>query len=194
MSDRGGEGGRPDLGVVSPRFPAHAQTVTLYYVPPIDPLETQILSESLSISAGGVGADGLTTYVEVAVESYDALEEPGTTNTVMRHVTFVENASGVYQSAPVEMCADGACTADTTDPPAVQTCAFGADGHGTCLEKVFRPFGTQTLTYSGAVMPFYTLATATSAPQSNHAVPKLVPFTPLVAIFSAVVLRVLVCI
>ncbi|KAJ7504959.1 hypothetical protein B0H11DRAFT_1980005, partial [Mycena galericulata] len=54
-----------------------------------------VLEQSITISAGGVGADGWTTYVQVAVITAEV--EPTTTisTTFTTSNTFVEGASGI---------------------------------------------------------------------------------------------------
>ncbi|KAJ7104814.1 hypothetical protein C8R44DRAFT_987757 [Mycena epipterygia] len=137
---------------------ASAQSVTLYDIsvaPTAGP--TFIEQESISLSAAGVNSDGATTYIEVVVQSglgqvfptttsFQAFSSPATfTN------TLVADASGFRQEDPFR----GSLTI-------VESCRFGSNGFGTCVQEV--PFPAQsstvTATFSGAVVPFQTLAVA----------------------------------
>ncbi|KAJ7021390.1 hypothetical protein C8F04DRAFT_1273822 [Mycena alexandri] len=154
------------------RAAVYAQTVTLHDVFATASGLTQIDSESFSFSAGGVGADGATTYVGVVVESFAVDELASTTVTFADKpftatVTRVEDASGYRLTSPEEICEDGVCTVDTTAPPDVRTCSFGADGQGSCVQQLGGE--SRTLTWSGSVVPIYTLPAATGTPAKNHA-------------------------
>ncbi|KAJ7753442.1 hypothetical protein B0H14DRAFT_3896563 [Mycena olivaceomarginata] len=123
---------------------------------------------TISVAAIGTGSDGGTTYVEVATARpsflrYHKLLGPAGVHTFHcgrgNHSpvnTFVEDASGWRESEVVFGGSDAV------------TCSFGTAGRGTCVESV--PFRTTTIiaTYSGSVVPFYTLAasTPTKSPQS----------------------------
>ncbi|KAJ7762887.1 hypothetical protein B0H16DRAFT_1528067 [Mycena metata] len=127
---------------------------TLYTVSVANPNFTQILEETVSVFAVGVGADGWTTYTESGSASLLVLEGPSTTTTfanasdpVMVVGEFEENASGFRFS----------------DLGVVETCGFGSDGRGTCVEKLPGASSTQTDIFPGSVVPFYTIA-ATEAP------------------------------
>ncbi|KAJ7485694.1 hypothetical protein FB451DRAFT_1432370 [Mycena latifolia] len=130
---------------------------TLYGVSEISPSPTVVESLSRTISAIGVGADGATTYVEEGTESFLAFVYPSTTQILLSTPspftgTFVQDASGERFSA------------SSGQKFQAQTCGFGADGQGTCVEKV--PIGpvTETQTYSGPVVPVYTLPSAATFP------------------------------
>ncbi|KAJ7220778.1 hypothetical protein GGX14DRAFT_559564 [Mycena pura] len=140
---------------------AYAQT--LYYVSDAESAQlTVIYSESLTISAAGVGADGETTYIANGVASYDAIKFSDTTTTLLSTpstytLTMVESAGGLYQSGSgVDF----------------RTCGFGADGHGTCVDEHVFGSETATLTYAGIVEPYYTLAAVvTSIPTPTGSSP-----------------------
>ncbi|KAJ6572025.1 hypothetical protein B0H19DRAFT_1132234 [Mycena capillaripes] len=157
----------------------HAQT--LYRISEMGKPTTEVLAQSVSISAVGVGADGATTYVEELVESYVAIEYSDTTVTVLSTpapevtVTFVEDASNFHESVPFQ-------TGDF-----LETCAFGQDGHGTCIDKFPYPSSTLTRTVSGTVVPYYIFAAAASPSTTNHA-PSSVALLPLHITLSALVL------
>ncbi|KAJ7098335.1 hypothetical protein C8R44DRAFT_358683 [Mycena epipterygia] len=108
---------------------------TLYHVgSEIGQITTEALSQSVSVSAAGVGADGATTYVEDILESYIAIEYSDTTVTLLTTpiaytVTFVADASGYHESFQFGM-----------EGQAFETCGFGADGHGTCVEELLSYF------------------------------------------------------
>ncbi|KAJ7436734.1 hypothetical protein FB451DRAFT_1570930 [Mycena latifolia] len=128
-------------------------------------------AETLSISALGVGADGMTTYVEVGAETL-AVEISGTeTRTLLSGAipftaTFVEDASKWMIG--------------TTDSGLWVSCTFGAEGQsGACVDQFVSTLSggsvsTLTSTYSGLVAPFYTLnaaASAASTPSGGVSVP-----------------------
>ncbi|KAJ7097405.1 hypothetical protein C8R44DRAFT_369908 [Mycena epipterygia] len=115
---------------------------------------TEVVFGTTSISADGV--DGGTTYVQVAVQSLVLEEEPTTTFTLVTALatftnTFVADASGFRLSESF-----------VGEPSLIETCVFSANRLGTCVEE--RPSGTRTgtETFSGTVVPFYTLAAVAS--------------------------------
>ncbi|KAJ7640584.1 hypothetical protein B0H17DRAFT_1105506 [Mycena rosella] len=119
---------------------------TLYTVSLENPSFTDIISESITLSVAGVGADGWTTYAVGGSASLEVLEGPSATFTIMSTPVTLEgnfeaNSAGWRQSF-------GAIA---------ETCAFGSDGRGTCVAKVVRASSTSIETYSGSVVPFYTL-------------------------------------
>ncbi|KAJ6501282.1 hypothetical protein DFH09DRAFT_1444726 [Mycena vulgaris] len=132
---------------------------TLYDVVPTQP-PTAVASASFVIAAVGVGADGATTYVEKGTESYLAFEYSDVGGTFTKTLlstptaftrTFVEDASGYRGSVSM------------TNGIFVETCAFGADGHAACVQAIpLGSLGTETVTVSGSVAPFYTLTSAAS--------------------------------
>ncbi|KAJ7220777.1 hypothetical protein GGX14DRAFT_432038 [Mycena pura] len=63
-------------------------------------------------------------------------------------LTIVESAGGLHQSG---------------FGSEFETCGFGADGHGTCIEEYAFGSDTVTMTYSGTVVPFFTLAAAVAS-------------------------------
>ncbi|KAJ7476358.1 hypothetical protein B0H11DRAFT_2032055 [Mycena galericulata] len=118
---------------------------------------------SLSISAAGVGADGETTYVAVAVESAAYLVSIGSTTATLSTLspepstiiaTFVEGASGFAYTAGAPFAA-------------VESCTFGKDALATCVDLDIVGTSTQTVTYSGSVFPALTLSPTGTAPASS---------------------------
>ncbi|KAJ7097383.1 hypothetical protein C8R44DRAFT_889301 [Mycena epipterygia] len=141
----------------------HVRAQTLYEVSQSLTTTAEIVAESIFISAGGVGADGATTYVEVGVES--SILEIDPTKTVSDRlnppITFTET----FAAHPSVFRLSESLPAGIH----VQTCTFSVNGHGTCAGE--RPkFGSGTLseTFSGAVVPFYTLAAHCIQQASRH--------------------------
>ncbi|KAJ7110880.1 hypothetical protein C8R44DRAFT_742657 [Mycena epipterygia] len=131
------------------------QTVTLYEVSDtaVGLGPTLVIQESVTFEAAGIGTDGATTYREVVVES--ALGEGNPTMTsltpfrtpVKATGNFIADASGYIIEVPFEGSMIVAAS-----------CRFGSDGSGTCVAELLAPLATTT-TYSGPVVPFYTLIT-----------------------------------
>ncbi|KAJ7101697.1 hypothetical protein C8R44DRAFT_809187, partial [Mycena epipterygia] len=128
---------------------------------------TPVVQESVSISAAGVGADGGTTYVEVDVESLIIdTRFPSTTVTLLSVPatvtgTFIVDASD-YEYSYTTFFPIGPQSSSITF---AEKCAFGTGtaGMGTCVEQ---GFGAPT-TYSGRVVPFFTLTAATPTPTTS---------------------------
>ncbi|KAJ7668955.1 hypothetical protein B0H17DRAFT_217975 [Mycena rosella] len=102
---------------------------------------------SRTISAVGVGSDGETTYVEV--EAFPTFVDSITTfpsDAVTR--TFVADASREQQIVSGSI--------------AVESCTFGTDGRGACVES----FQGSTDQFSATFTPTFTLAAASSIPTS----------------------------
>ncbi|KAJ6550168.1 hypothetical protein B0H19DRAFT_1265028 [Mycena capillaripes] len=150
------------------------------------PSQAGILQESLSVSAGGTNLNGGTTYVEVDAITSDVIIEPYTTLTVYSAPTtltetFVEDASGRAGSIPIMFT----ISPSTTATEAFVTCGFGADGRGTCVETILGQSGIfGAFTFSGSVVPFYTLPATPSA--ACHSVVRVAPWIVLPAIFVAI--------
>ncbi|KAJ7803704.1 hypothetical protein B0H14DRAFT_2887072, partial [Mycena olivaceomarginata] len=132
---------------------AHIHVVygqTLYTVSVANPSFTNVVEGSIFVSAVGVGADGWTTYTESGTISLEALEGPSTTTTLFSTPArlegkFEESASGYRFSL---FGGDFA-----------ETCAFGPNGRGTCVErKVVASSTIFDITFSGSVVPFYTIS------------------------------------
>ncbi|KAJ7901059.1 hypothetical protein B0H14DRAFT_2670530 [Mycena olivaceomarginata] len=138
------------LPVLIPAVPAQ----TLFAVSAVNPTFTHIIKGTTVISAVGVGSDGWTTYTEAGTVSLDFFVGPSTTTTFIDASRVAEvggefeaNASGVRFSVHGGELAE--------------TCVFGADGRGTCVEReVFASSTRLATTFSGTVVPFYTLAAA----------------------------------
>ncbi|KAJ7509423.1 hypothetical protein B0H11DRAFT_1959605 [Mycena galericulata] len=145
----------------------HGQT--LYTLSAANPTFTLIVEGTTSLSAIGVGSDGWTTYTQSGTVSLEVEVEPSTTTTLINPSApamlvgeFEENASGYRFSI--------------LDGEHAETCAFGADGRGTCVERIAVPTTTILDTFSGSVVPFYTLGapgkdTSTTPPSSPTATP-----------------------
>ncbi|KAJ6578686.1 hypothetical protein DFH09DRAFT_1148082 [Mycena vulgaris] len=141
---------------------AHIHVVygqTLYAV--AHPSFTNIAKGTTFVSAVGVGVDGWTTYTEGGTISFEVQEGPSTTVTISRPVElggeFEENASGYrFSDLGGELA---------------ETCAFGPNGRGTCVERLVQASSTRLdITFSGSVVPFYTIA-ALNVPSTSTASP-----------------------
>ncbi|KAL0959047.1 hypothetical protein HGRIS_014350 [Hohenbuehelia grisea] len=167
----------------------NSQTVTLSAVDPTGTDAPGLIgpTNSVSITPIGVGANGETTYLEHQVKSA-ALERVGsglsfTTVPVERFTmtgTIIADGSVyIYSHIPT------ATTNKNDDTAVVQTCRFGSDGQGECVDK-FWPVGesnaeTITVTYGGTARPFYTLTAGnaqsgggSSSGSGNSAVSRLI--------------------
>ncbi|KAJ7258311.1 hypothetical protein C8J57DRAFT_1472426 [Mycena rebaudengoi] len=151
-----------------------AQTLYYFSFPPgYDALPsgapTPSFEMSRTISVGGVGADGYTTYVGVGVISAG---DVGSSRTVYSapftiKETIVAGASGFRETRGFN----------------VETCTFGADLRGACVVQgavgvvasgvAGTTAGTVTETFTGVAVPFYTIAAATTTgttpPDSTNA-------------------------
>ncbi|KAJ6611924.1 hypothetical protein B0H10DRAFT_338633 [Mycena sp. CBHHK59/15] len=148
----------------------HGQT--LYTLSGVNPTFTLIVEGTTSLSAIGVGSDGWTTYTQSGTVSFEVAVEPSTTFTIINPSApamlvgeFEENASGFRFSA-LGLGGEHA-----------ETCAFGADGRGTCVERIVEAASTILDTFSGSVVPFYTLA----APAKDASSPLTTPPSSLTA-------------
>ncbi|KAJ7918407.1 hypothetical protein B0H13DRAFT_1992832 [Mycena leptocephala] len=136
---------------------------TLQVVSPYQTSVTFLETGPLSISALGVGADGMTTYLEVgaetlAIEIFGTLTRTLNTAPISYTATFVEDASKFVIG--------------TTDSGTFESCTFGADGQGTCVEQFVTAGKTSVLaTLSGPVLPWYTLNAAASVVTSPTSAP-----------------------
>ncbi|KAJ7110881.1 hypothetical protein C8R44DRAFT_883348 [Mycena epipterygia] len=142
---------------------AYAQTVTLFAVSPFSTAAqarpTPVALDSVRFTAEGVGADGATTYIEIAVESGLGLANPSATSvlTTFSPVTLVANfiadASGYVVETPVG------------DKRAVtESCRF-SNGVGTCVLDL----PATTTTFSGTVVPLVATPAATTSTPHNSA-------------------------
>ncbi|KAJ7921178.1 hypothetical protein B0H13DRAFT_1985830 [Mycena leptocephala] len=132
-------------------YAVHGQT--LYTLSGVNPSFTRIIEGTTSLSAVGVGSDGWTTYSQSGTVSLEVAEEASTTFTIVNPSApamlvgeFEENASGFRLSYFIP------------GGEHAETCAFGADGRGTCVERIVDATSTILDTFSGSVVPFYTLA------------------------------------
>ncbi|KAF8875180.1 hypothetical protein BD779DRAFT_225421 [Infundibulicybe gibba] len=122
---------------------------------------TPIVSQQLSISAVGVDSGGSTTYVAQVIEGLVVYTDPATTITINSvpttfTYTLVENKSGARYSHSDSLGV------------AVASCAFGADGKGSCTGEIKASDTTIQYTTTGSVAPYVTLKgpgpTAIAAP------------------------------
>ncbi|KAJ6549854.1 hypothetical protein B0H19DRAFT_1264753 [Mycena capillaripes] len=140
---------------------------TLYTLSGANPSFTLIVEGTTSLSAVGVGSDGWTTYTQSGTVSLQVEEGPSTTITdinpsapAMLVGEFEENASGFRIST------NGAA----------ETCAFGADGRGTCVNRWIQ--GSSTIvdtTFSGSVVPWYTFPAPAKDASSSLTTPPSSP-------------------
>ncbi|KAJ7351428.1 hypothetical protein DFH08DRAFT_1078441 [Mycena albidolilacea] len=146
-----------------------AQNVTLHVVSQDIPSGSQAnqisFTASDSISVGGTNSHGGTTYVDVEVLISEVVIQPHTTITVSSApttdtFTWVEDASGFQQT---NIRSVNGITPET----AVETCGFGTDGRGTCVESLVSPQTTETITFSGNVVPYFTLVAASPSSSSS---------------------------
>ncbi|KAJ7095026.1 hypothetical protein C8R44DRAFT_989583 [Mycena epipterygia] len=111
---------------------ASAQTVTLYALSEGVPSETIVQDATVSYSVAGTNSNGGTTYVEVVAETSLVDIGPSATFTLFSvpttyTETLVEDASGFAGSVIV-------FGPGTRSEIVAETCGFGADGHGACIE------------------------------------------------------------
>ncbi|KAJ7060936.1 hypothetical protein C8F01DRAFT_177573 [Mycena amicta] len=150
---------------------ATAQTLKAVTPLPTGPV-TVIVGQRVSVSALGVGADGMTTYLEVGAETL-ALEASGTvtqtllTGEIPFTATFLEDASRIVIG--------------TTGSGLFESCTFGADGTGTCVNQ-FVDVGasttsTLTTTFTGPVVPWYTLNAAAASGSPSEPITESSPPT-----------------
>ncbi|KAJ6549873.1 hypothetical protein B0H19DRAFT_1264765 [Mycena capillaripes] len=119
---------------------------TLYAVSAVNPSVTNIIEETTSFSAIGEGPSTTTTLISAPA---------------IIGGKFEENASGFRFSVVGGKFAE--------------TCAFGADGRGTCVEREVLVTGTLETTFSGNVVPFYTLAVSAKDALSSLTTPPSPP-------------------
>ncbi|KAJ6571679.1 hypothetical protein B0H19DRAFT_1130672 [Mycena capillaripes] len=146
---------------------------TLYDVSVNIPSATLIREQSLSISVGGTNANGATTYIEVIALAAEIQEAPSTTFTVISVPTTIPHTQTLVADASGETIFNG---------DAVETCGFGADGRGTCVEGISVPMDTQSVVFSGSVVPFYTLPATPSATTPSAAQRSTTSFTLLIVL------------
>ncbi|KAJ6484725.1 hypothetical protein C8R45DRAFT_999158, partial [Mycena sanguinolenta] len=140
------------VGLSFPTLYAYAQTVTLFDISANVPSQTIVEQQSLTISAGGTNSNGGTTYVEVNAINSEVIVEGSTTFTVISAQTtvtdtFVADASGFA----------GTLVVPPGSAVAQETCGFGSDGVGTCVLTVMESGIRIGTTFSGSVVPIFTL-------------------------------------
>jgi hypothetical protein len=128
---------------------------------------------AVSLSAGGVGADGATTYVEEIIQTAVVYGDAQSTATIpvqtvhgthllrlmapdsdrFPTATLVADASA-YRYAKLP----GAGLAGPDSFGVLETCTLDGGGGGTCVAQAWANGGeTATTTFMGAMAPFYTL-------------------------------------
>ncbi|KAF7312633.1 hypothetical protein MIND_00277400 [Mycena indigotica] len=149
---------------------ALAPTVTLEAVPVtalVGPWD-QIGATATSVSRAGVGADGLTTYVEYGYDS-GVLDVSGTV--VLG--TFALNSDEPFTATFREDAShfeEGTASVGGLD---FESCVFEANTEGVCVYDIFPASfpptakATLTETFSGLVVPFYTLDAAVNTGGSS---------------------------
>ncbi|KAJ7169247.1 hypothetical protein C8R43DRAFT_1121134 [Mycena crocata] len=142
--------------------PAFAQT--LYELAQAEGSTRFVEAAIETISAIGIGADGWTTYRGVNAVTFAAIMGPSVTSTIIDStpVSFTET----FQAAASGLRANGS---GFRGDRFLKTCAFGKDGHGTCIEKLFYE-STPYLqaTFSGSFVPLYTLPCSTDGGNYSH--------------------------
>ncbi|KAJ7671808.1 hypothetical protein B0H17DRAFT_1084981 [Mycena rosella] len=143
-------------------FLTQVSAQTLYMVSEEIPSFTEIVSGATTLSVAGVGADGWTTYDWGGSVSLQVEEEPTTTFTA---ISTPVGLAGHFEANSAGWREIGGAINDT--------CAFGSDGRGTCVERIAQASSTRIVTISGSVVPFYTLgvipgsSTPTPTPTSS---------------------------
>ncbi|KAF8143473.1 hypothetical protein K438DRAFT_1993884 [Mycena galopus ATCC 62051] len=122
-----------------------------------------------SLSVAGSNFDGGTTYVDVEVVTSEFFIGADTTVTgvsapATATFTWVEDASGMQESFLES--ASGITPETVVDS---ETCGFGNDGRGTCVKTLVFPQTTEAITFSGKVVPVFTLVAAPPSPSKGNA-------------------------
>ncbi|KAJ6571678.1 hypothetical protein B0H19DRAFT_1130666 [Mycena capillaripes] len=124
------------------------------------------------LSVAAINASGQTLYhvtdsipSETLVREQSLSISAGGTN-ANGATTYIE-----YVSLPAETLVEDASGETLFISDAVETCGFGADGRGTCVEAVSAPMDTQSVVFSGSVVPFYTLPVTPSTTTPSAATP-----------------------
>ncbi|KAJ7489035.1 hypothetical protein FB451DRAFT_681928 [Mycena latifolia] len=145
----------------------HAETVTLFGFQ-----ANGFPVNAVSLSVGGVGADGATTYVEEIVQTAVVYGDPPATATIPAqtlHATLVADAS-IYRYS--KLPSSGADDADVFG--VLETCTLDGKGGGSCVAEGWEDGGaTVTTTFTGAVVPFYTLTFDPMTAASRNGVHKI---------------------
>ncbi|KAL0959044.1 hypothetical protein HGRIS_014347 [Hohenbuehelia grisea] len=154
----------------------HAQTtVTLYRVQESDAPSLGI--ESLSVSVGGVGPDGATTYVysELVTEIVQSQQHTTQTQTFPTNSPQVDILTIAEAESVYRLSAQAAAGSNLPNISVDVSCSFGASSAGICQEMAWGLGGsiTETLTtsFTGHVVPFATLTVSTPLPTSSSLQP-----------------------
>ncbi|KAF7295731.1 hypothetical protein MIND_01113700 [Mycena indigotica] len=124
-----------------------------------------VVSRSTTFIPSTVGPDGLTTYREEVVESFEALTGPTDTLVLLStpvtvDLAFAQSSGGFVAS---EVLPSGATLSPgQTFVPSVSKCTFDGHGGAVCVEEDPAPPGAlipgHTTTLSGVVIPIATLS------------------------------------
>ncbi|KAJ7131435.1 hypothetical protein C8R44DRAFT_774832 [Mycena epipterygia] len=147
-------------------FAVHAETVTLFGLRP-----NGYPMNAVSLSAGGVGADGATTYVEEIIQTVAVYGESPATAIITApipvqtlYATLVADASVYRYSKLPSTGVDGVEAFGV-----LETCTIDGNGGGTCVAQGWADGGeTMTTTFSGSVTPFYTLTVGQTPTASRN--------------------------
>ncbi|KAJ7866986.1 hypothetical protein B0H14DRAFT_3133043 [Mycena olivaceomarginata] len=155
------------LAACSALAAASAETVTLYGFRPAG-----YPPAAVSLSAGGVGADGATTYVEAIVQTAIAYADATTTRTggalQTLHATLIADASIYRYSLLPPASATGLANNDAFPVNVLETCTLDGHGGGACVAQAWADGGpTATTTFTGPVAPFYTLTVGADGGGAN---------------------------
>ncbi|KAJ7069156.1 hypothetical protein C8F01DRAFT_1363407 [Mycena amicta] len=131
-----------------------------------------VISQSLNFIPSAVGPDGVTTYIEQVVESYEAFIYPDTTDVVLStpitfDFIFAESSGGFTASGFVPPAA----SASATFPGDIDSCTFDGSGNAVCVDIIPDGLGQGahplTLTRSGTLVPIFTLGAPTPAASTS---------------------------
>ncbi|KAJ7444632.1 hypothetical protein B0H11DRAFT_2249909 [Mycena galericulata] len=153
-----------------------AETVTLFGFRP-----NGYPPNVVSLSVGGVGADGATTYIEDILQTvalYGDSPAVALDTAVIPvqtlHATLVADASVYRYSKLPSTGTDG-----LDGFGVIETCTLDGGGGGICIAQGWVGGGeTATTTISGAVIPFYTLTvdpTTTTSTSRNAGLGVVIP-------------------
>ncbi|KAF9500134.1 hypothetical protein BDN71DRAFT_1269225 [Pleurotus eryngii] len=133
-----------------------AATFTVFDVPlpSVPPVASVVSFKPL-----GVGNDGTTYEIAQAAPTGPTL-----------HQTIVANSMGIKASAaPQEGVPVGV----------IAECSWGADNKGACVGEVFNAAATETVSYTGSIVPIFTVtvddSSAPASPTAAGAVPNSPP-------------------
>ncbi|KAJ6598143.1 hypothetical protein DFH09DRAFT_53540 [Mycena vulgaris] len=158
----------PLLVAILSALAVHAETVTLFgFRPP-----NGYPANAVSLSAGGVGADGATTYAEAILQTAVVFGDSHSTAPMpvqTLHATLVADASVYRYSMLPSTGTDGAEAFGV-----LETCLLDSNGMGSCVVQGWADGGmTATTTFTGTMAPFYTLTVDHPTAVSRNGVPRI---------------------